>query len=977
MSEEPDYAQLLEGISAIPWQARRGEGGFLRIHPRIESLLGHAQTDWYTSDQWVAHLHVDDRDTVTEWLATRSPDMGLTSVEFRACATDGRWIWLQASCIATTQADDDVALTGAMFDVTAQRLQADGLARVNRALRVVNACNTAMLQADNERALLNDICRVSVQDGGYKMAWVGIAEHDAERRVRPIASFGDHDGYLHEIDVRWSDSSAGRGPTGTAIRTGRVAVSPATGNDPQMAPWRDAALRRGFRSSVALPLRDRGEPFGALCIYADENDAFDDESVGLLSRLADNLAFGMTALRDRLQRQQTERYLEALYASSPDMIFIYGEDGRLLDANRNALSGLGLTKTELMATLPRDLLGPGVSLKGLVRCVRQARLGKERDLELMLRTANGELFPAEIRLRRLAAYRDQTEPRVLAMVRDITQQKAEQARTNTLSMALEQTADAVSISDRGGIIEYVNPAFEKITGYGRQEAVGQPQSLLKSGRHDHAFYQRLWACLNAGEPFRDVFINRRKSGQLFYEEKTIAPIRDDSGQIVHFVATGKDITDRMATEERLRYLAHHDVLTGLPNRTLFMDRVEHALLRRPEDKGVVALLFVDLDRFKLINDSLGHDAGDRLLQVVARRLRTCVRQGDTIARLGGDEFGIILEGLNDGQRAADVAQQLIVELSRPVVEKDAELFVTPSIGISLAPHDGNDAQTLLKHADVAMYRAKDRGRDTYHFFSADMSERAAQRLNLETELRYAHERGEFRLFYQPQVRLSDRKVVGVEALLRWDHPTRGLVEPAGFVPVLEETGLIVPVGAWILHQACSEIASLPSADPPISLSVNLSSRQFMVSDVAQLLERALAASQLPASQLVVEITESLILRDDTQTLRALTRISDMGASVAIDDFGTGYSALSYLKRFPIDTLKIDRSFIRDISTDPDDAAIVEAVIAMARSLSLLVVAEGVAEPDQLAFLDGLGCAIAQGYLFGQPSSLVDALKVSA
>ncbi len=976
MSTQSDYANLLEGLLAIPWRLRRGDRHFSHIGPQIESLLGHPQADWYTADRWLSHLHVDDRAAFGEWLATRTPEMGVTTLVFRACTADGHWVWLQASCSASS-VDEPGELAGVLLDVTSHRLQADRLARLNRALRVVTGCNTAMLQADNERELLNEICRVSVQDGGYHMAWVGVAVQDAERRVRPVASFGDSDGYLHEIDVRWSDVPVGQGPTGTAIRTGRVSVAASTDTDPRMAPWRDSALKRGFRSSIALPLRDRGETFGALSIYADDPNAFDEESVDLLSRLADNLAYGLTALRDRLQRQQTERYLEAMYASSPDMIFIFSENGRLLDANRNALAGLGLTKAELLACPPRRLLAPEASLLFLVRRIRKARSGEDQDFELTLRRANGEPFPAEVRLRRLAVYRDQDEPRVLAMVRDLTEQKAEQARASTLSMALEQTADAVSISDRSGIIEYVNPAFEQITGYSREEAVGRAHSLLKSGRHDAVFYQRLWACLNEGKSFRDVFINRRKNGQLFYEEKTITPVRDGADQIMHFVATGKDITERMATEERLHYLAHHDVLTGLPNRTLFMDRVEHALSRRPEDQGVVALLFIDLDRFKLINDSLGHDAGDRLLQVVARRLRTCVRQGDTIARLGGDEFGIILEGLRDGQRAADVASQLIAELSRPVVEKDAELFVTLSIGISLAPFDGGDSQTLLKHADVAMYRAKERGRDTFQFFSADMSERAARRLSLETELRYAHEREEFRLCYQPQVRLSDRKVVGVEALLRWEHPTRGLVEPADFIPVLEETGLIMPVGEWVLQRACGDIMALPVAGPPTSLSINLSSRQFMVSDVVQLLDRVLSHSGLPPTQLVIEITESLILRDDTQTLKALTRISDMGAGIAIDDFGTGYSALSYLKRFPIDTLKIDRSFIRDISTDPDDAGIVEAVIAMARSLNLLVVAEGVAEPGQLAFLERLGCPIAQGYLFGAPSSLAEAMKVSS
>lgn len=1105
MTDQPDYQLLLEHARAVPWQATLGSDCFKYVGSQVAGLLGYPARDWLQAGFWQRHLYVADRAKVQSWLAGLTCSGAEEGIEYRVMAADGTLHWLHNSCVSVQENASEILVTGLMQDITAHRQQTVALAHLNRALRVVNACNTAMIQTDNEQALLEEICRVSVEAGGYGMAWVGIAVHDDLRHVRPVASYGHAEGYLDSLDVRWSNTAQGRGPTGTAIRTGQVTVARDIETDTNFGPWRASALQHGYASSIALPLRDRGQVFGAMCIYAAEVDAFDSESVELLSRLADNLAYGLTALRDRLQRQSSERYLEALYASSPDMIFLYGADGRLLDVNHNVLRCFGLAKAELLAANPRGLMGQDNSLLLAMRRLRRARQGEDQDFEWVIRRPDGEELPVEIRLRRLAMYRDQDEPRVIALVRDISERKraeaaieqrtaefeavfhsladaavfadpdrrmrlvnaaaltqfgyqqdellgqltqmlyaseadyqqqgnarfsrtATQAATAiyevpyrrkdgsvfvgetmgsqvrspsgevlgyigvirditarkqaeaqmaTLSMALEQTADAVSIADPRGCIEYVNPAFEEITGYSRSEALGRSEAILKSGRHDDAFYRNMWQALNAGKPFRDIFINRRKGGELFYEEKTITPLRDEHGDIRHFVATGKDISERMETQERLRYLAHHDVLTELPNRTLFMDRLDHALAKRSDADAGVALLFLDLDRFKLINDSLGHDVGDRLLQVVAKRLRLCVRQGDTIARLGGDEFGIVLESLKDGRRAAEVAQQIIEALSKPIDEQTAELFVTSSIGISLAPLDAMDAQTLLKHADVAMYRAKESGRNMFQFYSAEMSAEATERFHLETQLCYALERQEFTLHYQPQVRLSDGQVVGVEALLRWRHPERGLVEPADFVPILEETGLIVPVGEWVLRTACQAIVNQPVVGEPLRLAVNFSSRQFAGSDVKQLLADVLAETGISATQLEVEITESLLLRDDAYTLKTLAAISAAGISIAVDDFGTGYSALSYLKRFPIDTLKIDHSFIRDISSDPDDAAIVKAIIAMARSLSLAVVAEGVATQAQLQFLNQQGCVMAQGYLFSPPGELHQVLGTKA
>jgi len=557
---------------------------------------------------------------------------------------------------------------------------------------------------------------------------------------------------------------------------------------------------------------------------------------------------------------------------------------------------------------------------------------------------------------------------VEAVLRDISERREAEARMRTLSRALEQTADSVIITDREGHIEYVNPAFETITGYGRLEAIGRPVSLLKSGHHTSAFYQTLWRTISRGEAFRDVMVNRRMDGSLYYEAKTITPLRDDDGNIRHYVSTGKDISERMQAEKRLFYMAHHDTLTDLPNRAFFINRLEEKLALLPKQQ--LAVLFFDLDRFKIINDSLGHELGDAVLQELAERLRALLDDSDDVARLSGDEFAVLLMGEQlQREQVAALARRVLETVARPYRVEDREFFLTTSIGISQAPRDGRDARSLLKQADVAMYRAKDMGRNNYQFYSAEMGDKVLHRLNMETGLRQALERDEFRLHYQPQVDLQSNRVVGVEALLRWQHPELGLVAPGEFIPLLEETRLIEEVGDWVLEQACRQGQRWREQfNQPLRMAVNLSGRQFTDPQLIKRLGRILDETGFDSQLLELELTESVIMRDDRHSVRVFNVLWDMDVRIAVDDFGTGYSSLSYLKRFPIDTLKIDRSFIRDISTDPDDAAIVQAIIAMAQTLNLHVVAEGVETEEQREFLRERGCHLVQGYLCQRPAA---------
>ena len=432
-----------------------------------------------------------------------------------------------------------------------------------------------------------------------------------------------------------------------------------------------------------------------------------------------------------------------------------------------------------------------------------------------------------------------------------------------------------------------------------------------------------------------------------------------------------EIAERQLADQRVVHMAHHDALTGLANRTLLTDRVEQAIARAARSGGKVALLFLDLDRFKNVNDSLGHGVGDQLLQAVAARLSACLRAEDTAARLGGDEFIVSLPNVADGAEAAQVAARILAELARPFSVAGHPLPAEVSVGIALFPDDGDSAQTLMRNADTAMYHAKESGRGNYQFFSAQMNERVSRRLSTETRLRQAIERGEFTLHYQPLIQLGQGNIVGAEALLRWPQPEQRMVSPADFIPVAEDSGLIVPLGEWVLREACMQAQAWQALHSGLRICVNLSPRQFGQKHLVRTIEEALRASGLAPHLLELELTEGMLMHHADDTLRTLAQLHEMGVHLAIDDFGTGYSSLSYLKRFPIDTLKIDRSFVKDLNDDPDDAAIVTAIIAMAHSLDLRVVAEGVETVAQARFLRSLACDMAQGFHFGRPMPAQD------
>ena len=541
--------------------------------------------------------------------------------------------------------------------------------------------------------------------------------------------------------------------------------------------------------------------------------------------------------------------------------------------------------------------------------------------------------------------------------------------------AIESSFNAIIIADitRPGFpIEYVNPAFERITGYSAQETLGRPADFLVDADVDQAALVELRLALRERREARVVVRSYRKDGTPFWNEVYVAPVRVDKEVPEHYVAIFNDITDARNDAEQLARQAQFDTLTGLANRNLLMDRLNQAIASAQRRGDSIVVAFIDLDGFKVVNDSLGHECGDKLLQLVATRLQGCVRASDTVARFGGDEFVLVL---NQGAGANICAETHIAEQVRKVVDSIAapmtlagnDIKVGCSIGLAAFPQDGQDADTLIKHADIAMYRAKELGRNGFQFFTAELQERAHKQLQLGASLRQALERDEFELHYQPQVSLRSGKVVGIEALLRWRHPELGLVGPGHFIAFAEETGLIIPIVEWVLMRACSQNKAWQDAGlPAIPVAVNVSAKQFAQHDLEAVVRRALDHSGLRPHCLELEFTESISMADPEKSVPMMARMKAIGVALSIDDFGTGYSNMSYLRRFPIDRLKLDMSFVRDITTDAGSLAISDAIITMAHSLHLEVVAEGVETEGQLELLKSRNCDIIQGYYFSKP-----------
>jgi diguanylate cyclase (GGDEF)-like protein/PAS domain S-box-containing protein len=729
---------------------------------------------------------------------------------------------------------------------------------------------------------------------------------------------------------------------------------------------------------VAERFRQMDIPVVYLTAYADEallERAKLTEPHGCILKpyntreLQANLA--MALFRAEAQQKMHERSrLHATLLSFCDAVLGTDREGHIVLANEAATQLLGhaqeyLVGRTLTQALPLSDRQTGRPVIDEVLYTLEESPLVRRD-GLLLALDDGEVIDVAIGASRILTLEGERLGYAV-LIQDMTERNQMLAELYKLSTAAEQTADTVMITDPNGVIEYVNRSFETTTGYGRDEVMGRKPSLLRSGYHETTYYQLLWSTLTDGQPFRDVFINRKKDGTVYYEEKTITPLRSTNGTIIHFLAVGSDITKRMQTEERLQYLSTHDIPTGLPNRALFQDRLKQALGKSLRSGRILAVLFAGVDRMQVINATLGHSAGDACLKQVAVRLDGALRPGDTVARFGGDEFALLLDNMASTDDIAPVTRHLLEAVAAPMHINDRELVLTMSAGISVAPLDSSDGEELIRCAETAMGKSKLSGKNRYQFFTPDMNARAFEMLNMEAALRHALKNNEYQLHYQPIFSLADGSLEGFEALLRWQHPEFGLVQPAEFIPLLEETGLIIPVGQWVLQEACRQLKEWESRfGGPVTVAVNLSPLQLRYEHLVEDIAGVLRGMDMPSNRLYLEVTESMMMQDIERGAETMLAIGKLGVKFAVDDFGTGYSSLSYLTRLPVSTLKVDRTFMRDVPSDLNSGKVTQSIVALGLSLGLRTIAEGVETEAQARFMREHRCGLVQGFLFGRP-----------
>lgn len=686
------------------------------------------------------------------------------------------------------------------------------------------------------------------------------------------------------------------------------------------------------------------------------------------------------AVKARQELLDTRQLLTAVIDFLPDATFVVDNEKKVMIWNRAIEKMTGVPKEEMIGKGDHEYTIPfyGERRKQLLDLfdIEDTELeAKYAHIRRTGETLNAETFcpvlhggkGAYVWATGVPLY-DSIGQRIGAIesIRDITERKEAEDFLRKLTHGIENSASAVLITDLHGAIEYVNKKFTQLTGYAPEEAIGQNPRILKSDVTPREVFDNLWKTILSGQEWRGELLNRRRNGEVYWSIASISPLHNEQGEITHFIANVEDINERKNAEATIERLAYYDPLTDLPNRRMLQDRLELALKRSRRQTTGAALLYIDLDSFKHVNDSLGHPAGDKLLREMARRFTDALRDDDLVCRLGGDEFAVILHDVRHDQDVIPVAQKLLDATAEPLQLDGREVVITASVGIALYPKDGSDAKSLGKHADIALYHAKGEGKNTFRFFSEELNNSFRDRIALEHGLRHVLARSELELHYQPKVSVASGEVTGVEALVRWNSPEFGLITPMRFIPLAEETRQIIPIGEWVLRTACLQQLAWQQQGLRLSMAVNLSAVQFKSPELVERISAIIDETGIKPENLELELTESALVDKPDDVVQVLERLRSLGCGISIDDFGTGYSSLSYLKNFPVTILKIDRTFVRDLAHDAGDRAIAQSVVSLAANLDMKTVAEGVEEPEQLEILKQIGCTYIQGFIHSRP-----------
>ncbi len=1007
-ASELQYRMLFDEHPHPMWVCTQGNLRLLAVNRAMVSHYGYTEAELLQLELPALYAP-EDRPGLKDRLQDMFHLPRDTSVVHRHVRKDGTLMQMEISG-GSISFNGVAARQMLAIDVTERLRTEDDLRRMGRAQRLLSACNEALVRATSETTLLQAICQIAVDIGGYRMGWVGFAQNDERKSIQPVAHAGYNPNYIENLQLSWSaDDPCGQGPAGMAMRSGKPVIVQDIRAEDNLADWTRHMLDHGFHGVICLPLQSRGRTFGLLYLYAPEILHISADEAKLLQQLADDLAFGIMSLRARKAQQRLQasvlKMAAAVSASTGTEFFV--------QLASNMAEALGAQAGCVIRLLP-PLQGQAPRAMTLAAVLDGKQLpNSEYTLagtpsllllsqpQVVVQDNVAQQYPEAPMVRQIAAqgYAGQqlcdADGEVTGMIfvlfrqpmghpgfvtstlrifasrasAEIDRQLSDR-RIRYQASLLDKAQDAIIVRDLEHRIIYWNKSAERLYGWSQLQALGQSVETLLYDDPTQ-FRHAMQVVLEHGEWTGEI-VQRHRDGSAIDVKERWTLVKDEAGQGHSVLAINTDIRERKATERKIQRLAFYDALTGLPNRMLLMDRMDHALASAQRRQQGGALLFIDMDNFKTLNDTLGHDQGDLLLQQVAQRLNNCVRNVDTVARLGGDEFVVMLEELSPhpeelARDALSVAEKILAMLAVPYALKGYQYRSTPSIGI--APFDS--AQTsvgeLLKQADLAMYQAKTAGRNTLRFFNPDMQAVVTARAALEEDFRSALAQNEFLLHYQPQVNQAG-ECVGVEALLRWAHPRQGMVSPAQFIALAEETGLILSLGRWVLHHTCTLLARWQD-EPQLShltMAVNVSSRQFRNPNFVDDVARVLAVTGAPSGKLKLELTENLLVEDMETTIATMAALRSYGVGFSLDDFGTGYSSLSYLKRLPLDQLKIDQSFVHDLLTDPNDAAIVDTIIALSRSLGLEVIAEGVETPEQRDLLARAGCRLYQGYLFSRP-----------